>query len=232
MSYLKIQPLGLKTLVLFFTVLVPASLTAMVMESSRGDWPKSWPKELEAFRAQARTVRIANGTQEYVYIITFTDRAEFERIWPVIAQLKTPSAPLTLYSTNSPKKAAFWNNEKASVRIFAPSRGGVLYPSALVPDEKGREKTNELLKVGKLKTLRAEPPWPAEIVSADGGLPEFVVANEEDGIMKWVPVGMGPAGFQHRARVDLELVVDGKIIDLNSIPIPANTPVHDERFKK
>ncbi len=229
---MKNQLFRLKSLVSLFAVLLPASLTAMVSESSRGDWPKSWPKQLEAFRVQARTVGVHNGTQENIYIITFNNRADFARIWPVLLQLKTPGAPLTLYSTNSPTKTAFWNNEKASVRIFAPSRGGVPYPSALVPQGKGGEEINELLKEGKLKTLRAEPPWPAEIVSADGGLPEYVVAKEEDGIMKWVPVGMGAIGFQHRARVDLELVVDGKIIDLNSIQIPTNTPVRDERFKK
>lgn len=30
----------------------------------------------------------------------------------------------------------------------------------------------------------------------------------------------------------LELVVDGEIVDLNRIPLPADTPIVDERFKK
>lgn len=30
----------------------------------------------------------------------------------------------------------------------------------------------------------------------------------------------------------LELLVDGKIVDLNRIPLPANTPIIDERFKE
>ena len=29
----------------------------------------------------------------------------------------------------------------------------------------------------------------------------------------------------------LELVVDGDIVDLNRIPLPADTPINDERFK-
>jgi hypothetical protein len=30
----------------------------------------------------------------------------------------------------------------------------------------------------------------------------------------------------------VELVVDGKIVDLNRIPIPADTPIVDERFDR
>jgi hypothetical protein len=29
----------------------------------------------------------------------------------------------------------------------------------------------------------------------------------------------------------IELVVDGDIVDLNRIPLPADTPIIDERFK-
>jgi hypothetical protein len=29
----------------------------------------------------------------------------------------------------------------------------------------------------------------------------------------------------------IELVVDGAIVDLNRIPLPADTPIVDERFK-
>ena len=34
----------------------------------------------------------------------------------------------------------------------------------------------------------------------------------------------------YRARIDLELVVDGKIIDLNRIQIPSDAPIIDKRF--
>lgn len=30
----------------------------------------------------------------------------------------------------------------------------------------------------------------------------------------------------------IELVVDGKIVDLNRIPLPRDTPIIDERFKE
>jgi hypothetical protein len=33
-----------------------------------------------------------------------------------------------------------------------------------------------------------------------------------------------------RARVDIHLVVDGEVIDLNRIPLPADTPIIDKRW--
>jgi hypothetical protein len=41
-----------------------------------------------------------------------------------------------------------------------------------------------------------------------------------------------PVGFFHRARVDLEIVGDGQVIDLNSIHLPDATPIHDKRLGK
>jgi hypothetical protein len=34
-----------------------------------------------------------------------------------------------------------------------------------------------------------------------------------------------------RARIDIELVVDGDIVDLNRIGLPMDTPIIDKRFK-
>jgi hypothetical protein len=39
-------------------------------------------------------------------------------------------------------------------------------------------------------------------------------------------------GLMYRARVDIVLIVDGKIVDLNRIPLPADTPIIDKRFKE
>ena len=33
-----------------------------------------------------------------------------------------------------------------------------------------------------------------------------------------------------RARVDIELIVDGNVVDLNSVPLPENTLIVDRRF--
>jgi hypothetical protein len=69
-------------------------------------------------------------------------------------------------------------------------------------------------------------------------LPEYVTIIKRNGRACWVAAetepghekeGAGP-DFYHRARVDLELVVDGAIIVLAKLHFPAGTPVRDERF--
>lgn len=236
----KIPPY-IRAMVLTVAMLAPVMLTAMVVVENRGAWPAAWPKELEPFRSQAQTVEFAAGNQENVYEITFTNRADFERVWPVILQLKTPGAPLALYSTNNPS-TTFFPNDHAAVRIWAPPGNGPIYPAALAVSDSSatnNDRIARLLEEGKLHELRAEPPWPGDIVSTNGGLPEYVVGKEENGTMRWVPANLEAdrkenrfVGFYYRARVDLDLVVDGQIIDLNAIRLPANSPVHDHRFEK
>lgn len=92
-----------------------------------------------------------------------------------------------------------------------------------------------LIKEGKM--LKAGPPWPADIVSAKGELPEFVVHKQVGGKSRWVAVDLEKdkrenklTGFYNRARVDLDLVVDGTTIDLTKLHFPRGTLVHDERF--
>ena len=43
--------------------------------------------------------------------------------------------------------------------------------------------------------------------------------------------GNGEGGFRGMAY-SIELVVDGKIVDLNRIPLPADTPIVDKRFSE
>jgi hypothetical protein len=77
--------------------------------------------------------------------------------------------------------------------------------------------------------LHAGPPWPDSLKAPSGELPEYVVA--EGG--KWVPfAGDQRKGFQHRARVDVVLVVDGRVVDLNRIELPGDTPILDRRFEE
>jgi len=182
---------------------------ALVMVSNEGKWPDTWPEELEALRAQARTLDVGTGLQETVYEIPFTSSEEFEAAWPHILAVKSEGAPLILLK--SPSRSVDVSMD-AGVRIHSPSRGSV----SETPDGKQ-------LKVG--------PPWPDDIKSEAGVLPAYVV--NKDG--KWVAADerdVGRIGFLYRARVDIELVVDGKIVDLNRIPLPANTPIIDKRFKK
>ena len=39
-----------------------------------------------------------------------------------------------------------------------------------------------------------------------------------------------PYYYRRRARIDIELIVDGDIVDLNRIPLPTDTPIIDKRF--
>jgi len=185
---------------------------ALVWSRSEGTWPSDWPAQLEPYRRQATTLEIATGEQENVYDIHFDEREQFENIWPTILKLKSKGAPLLLCSIEQPfKKGTLFNNEKPTVRIYAP-----VYP------------VSESFRPGG-KKLQTGPPWPDSIMSPSGELPEYVTISQDG--MTWVPVKeeKPPIGFKYRARIEIELVVDGKIIDLNRIRFPSETPIIDRR---
>jgi len=185
---------------------------------SEGAWPSDWPAQLEPYRGQATTLEIAAGNQENVYDIHFDERDKFENIWPTILKLKSKGAPLRLRSIESPfKKGTLFNNEKPTLRIYAP-----VYPA------------HECYRPGG-KKLRPGPPWPDSINSPSGELPEYVTISQDG--TTWEPVKKEklseekpPIGFIYRARIEVELVVDGKIIDLNRIRLPSETLIIDRRI--
>ena len=165
-------------------------------------------------------------SQENIYEIIFDDQEKFERLWPFLLTVKSPGAPLRLFKAESPATSSLFSNVKPTVRIFGPSEGVTMLPTT--GDE--RPDIDRLLKEGK--ALRSSPPWPAEIVSPTGALPEYVQALEVDGRLTWVPCDRDhrERDFLHRARVDLELVVDGSVIDLNQTQLPSNGVIIDRRF--
>ena len=132
----------------------------------RGTWPKSWPKELEALRKQARSLEGPLIPQLH-YQIPFTKREEFEDAWPHLLKVKSKGARVIL--VRSPY--TILGRIDAGVFIHCPPAGS---------------------------ERRKAPTGSA--------------STEED------------ATF-------IELIVDGKIVDLNRIPLPADTPITDERFK-
>ncbi|MHC4676321.1 MAG: glycoside hydrolase domain-containing protein, partial [Planctomycetota bacterium] len=174
-------------------------------------------------RNQAHTS--VHSQEGAVYEIGFTSRAEFEAAWPHILVVKSKKAPLTLLS--SPDKKLV-ETVKAGVRILSPLTGTFVTPEGLryppgalaIPDGK-------FLKIG--------PPWPDHIKSQSGALPKYAVY--ENG--KWLPYTDKKAkeysGKKRycltRARIEIELVVDGDIVDLSRIPLPLDTPIIDKRFK-
>ncbi|MHC4639224.1 MAG: hypothetical protein ACYTBV_17235, partial [Planctomycetota bacterium] len=196
--------------ILAFTLFSTSSI-ALFITRNEGIWPANWPKELEPYRNQAKTIELAAGNQENVYEIHFESREEFEKLWPTILKLKDKGAPIRLRSIEKPfKKGGLFNNEEPAVRIFSyvcpawPSSG---------PDG---------------KKLIPAPPWPESIKFPRGELPEYVTRSKDGST--WIPVGgKKPRGFMFRARTEVELVVDGTIIDLNRIYLPSDTPILDNR---
>jgi len=157
---------------------------------NEGAWPKSWPKELEPLRKQARTLvgpdRALVGPEPpyYHYLIPFNKRAEFEAAWPHLLKVKSKGAPIILL--RGPK-----------TDFFAIEPAGVLIHSHSPPPELGIAASDLAARA------KAEALLPGE-------------ANDR---RNW-------------RRTDyIELVVDGKIVDLNRIPLPEDTPIIDERFK-
>jgi len=199
------------TIALFGVVVIWATSCcfAMVLVHGKGTWPDSWPKELERFRNRAKSLGVATGIQEDIHEIGFRSRKEFERAWPHILKVKTKGAPLILERGPSTCPASGCA-VKAGVRILCPCRG-----------RSGGPSEDKMLDTG--------PPWPDDLKLPTGGLPEYVV--NDDG--KWVAFdGTNRLGFIYRARVDIVLIADGEIVDLNRIPLPADTPIIDNRFKE
>jgi hypothetical protein len=186
--------------------------SALAMISERGEWPADWPEALEPYRSKAATIGVATGTQEDIYEIGFETRDEFEPIWHILCGLKSRNGTVTLFSpSSSDARTVFVRTGKtAVVRIRSHTRGGAAS------------------KPGGPK-LTPCPPWPDSAYLPDGTLPEYVTISEDG--QTWVPVNSPNAskGFHHRARVDLELIVDGQIIDLNRLRLPADTRIIDKR---
>jgi hypothetical protein len=136
--------------------------------SDKGTWPKSWPKEMEPLRKQARSLRgsVADVT---LYEIPFAKREDFEAAWPHILKVKTKGAPVILV-----RGPDMWMGKiEAGVRIHCP------------------------------------PP---------GNHPEVPIVGAGDTATRWLYT-------KH-----IKLIVDGNIVDMNRIPLPADTPIIDKRF--
>ena len=214
---------------------VSQSAFGLVGISNEGQWPTNWPAQMDPLRKSARTISVATGIQENIYEIVFTNRAQFELVWPAIQKVKTPLSPVTIYKTNSPAPKGWgWilTNSQPSIRIYAPAEAIVGAPL---------EKTNttsfeKLTATGQM--LKAGEPWPLEIQGTNGTLPEFVKIQHAGEDITWTPADLpselnelrNHAGFLYRARIDLDVVVDGTIIQLNDLQFSFGTPVHDDRL--
>jgi hypothetical protein len=99
-----------------------------------------------------------------------------------------------------------------------------------------------------------ESAWPYILKVKSKGAPIILVSGPKTDFFEVKPAGVlihsPPTGTDKRANPEtaipgvtnvrerwmnttyIELVVDGDIVDLNRIPLPADTPIIDERFKK
>jgi hypothetical protein len=83
--------------------------------SDTGDWPDSWPKELEPLRKQAQTYEGPLDADRR-YLIPFTKREDFEAAWPHLLKAKSKGAPIIL--VRGPK-TNFFKVQPAGVLIKA-----------------------------------------------------------------------------------------------------------------
>jgi hypothetical protein len=81
----------------------------------KGDWPTTWPKELEPLRKQARTL-VGPIAENQHFAITFAKREELEAAWPHILKVKSVGAPVNLMRGPN----FFLSGAKAGVVIHCP----------------------------------------------------------------------------------------------------------------
>lgn len=193
--------------------LLPAH--AFVTFDDFGRWPKDWLEELEPFRERSQTAHFSVAHIVLTYQIPFYNREEFEKVWPSILSLKSKGAPIRLVDLDAntgrwgKKGEDDWSNARPCVRVIAP------------PGSRFRWHNVEILKYG--------PPRPPELWSEKGELPEYVHKEIVDGRQLWV-AGKGDSFFEF-CWTELEIVVDGEVIDADRLELPEDEPVIDERKK-
>lgn len=165
-----------------------------------GTWSKSWPKELEPLRKQARTFE---GPKDPLlhYAIPFTNRDEFESAWPHLLKIKSKGAPIVLR-----RGPSFWLGDKATagVCVHTPPAG-----QDPITDGKGNwEKTIsiELIVDGEIIDLNRIPlPDDTPIIDErfkGGAISETPVARYSGSIVSHVDsYGSGTGGSQHLANL-------------------------------
>jgi len=206
---------------------------AMIEHGDTGMWPEDWPAALEPFRAQAKTT-VYDGQGATVYEIPFAKFEEFQEAWDAVLEVKSPGGTLTLRRLGDKEPDwPFLLKDQPCVRIYAPT---VCYMTAPRPGTEAEPEESATIedmqaKVEAGEALRAGPPWPESAYLPNGELSEYVSGQWVGDRMAWVPATLDgeTRGFLCRARVDIELVVDGEIVDLNRVPLPADTRIIDKR---
>jgi len=90
------------------------------------------------------------------------------------------------------------------------------------------------------KRQEFESAWPQILKVKSKGAPvrlvrgpNFFLGGSKAGVVVHCPpAGQAANPATPDDQIYIELVVDGDIVDLNRIPLPADTPIIDERFKE
>ena len=196
---------------LFLSMTTTYTFGIMIINKG-GNWPANWPEVLEPFRPIATTGNFMGGSQATYYYIEFETRDEFESVWPSILKLKSKGAPLTLHNIDKPSTDPNDTRvlyTKPQVLIICPIAG--VYQA--MPDGRYIHKAD----------------WTEDIENQliDDVLPQFV-GKDSNGKWSIDPNIVGLRSLQ-QARIELSLYIDGKVIDLNRIHLPENTPIKDYR---
>jgi hypothetical protein len=122
---------------------------ALYSVSSHGDWPDTWPKELEPLREQSYTLVGPTWPFRH-YVVAFTKREEFEAAWPHILAVKSQGAPIVLRHGLS---FGLGGESKPCVCIHTPPMGQA--PAAYSGKAAGRYMTTyiELIVDGEIVDL-------------------------------------------------------------------------------
>ena len=202
---------------LMLSITISCVYGAMRMRNG-GDWPENWPEQLEPLRGSATTGDFSAGSQATYYYIEFSDREQFERVWPCLLQVKSKGAPLTLMTVDTPKtdpNDRRFLHAKPTVLLACPAQGNY----SKMPDGSYSHRGD----------------WTEDIESqlTDGVLPQFVGKDSTTGDWTIITNPRDPNsmrfGFLQQSRVEIILYIDGEIIDMNRIRLPENTPIEDRR---
>src|SRR4029079_13701596 len=115
------------------------SVHALYKVYDRGEWPKSWPAELEPIRKLARTYEGPVVLYRF-YLIPFTKREEFEAAWPHLLKVKSKGAPIVL--VRGPKND-FFAVQPAGVYIRTPPLDAAKKADNEVPAEDAKKADGE-----------------------------------------------------------------------------------------
>ena len=230
--------------VLVATVFASSICLGLVLGPLRGGgWPATCPEELEPYRKQAWTMRLSSrlplmprrrppGQHQTVHWIPFDRQEDFEKAWPAILKVKDKGAPLILerHPFSHPWYRHLQPMTEAGVLILCPVE---LDRSPAVPsaEKTGAPPISSEQSHSGQRLLKFTDHWGTiqHVYNGPlGKLPEYVVAD--DG--RWVAFnGTSGRAATFRARTDIVLVVDAKIVNLNQIRLPADTLIIDNRFK-